>query len=384
MRTQRISGGTVTMDDRSFEARVADQLRRELDAVRGPEPAWSGSRVSLAVARRGDGSPFATAVAAIAVLAALALITVPLLPADPGATGSDAPSAARVDRPAALATAPASAARTAIATRPPRGASESAAPVGDFGLSPPPPVVVRAGDASFDLRAWSYCYGNGCVDGQPPADLPHVGRPDRIEVEFPLEDWSFRAEFVPVGVSCPRRQWVPVEKTGDHTFVLGPAGRADIYDVTLFGRGDGDLFVTFRWQTRHDGPMPVPDARLAILADHDGNVDSYGVELELSDLRSTPEAASAEVTVIAANGRSLTFVPERVDGCASEGVVYWDGPDGAGKRAAKLGPPPFTYRVVVVLDGVRYTGHATWPANVIPGNEPSAALTFSPPLPALP
>ena len=37
--------------------------------------------------------------------------------------------------------------------------------------------------------------------------------------------------------------------------------------MTLFGRGNGDLFVTFRWTTPSDGPMPVPEARLAVLAD---------------------------------------------------------------------------------------------------------------------
>ncbi len=95
---------------------------------------------------------------------------------------------------------------------------------------------------------------------------------------------------MPVGVVCPRRQAVPVAKTGDHTYVVRPAGPADTYDVTLFGRGDGDLFVTFRWTTPQGGPMPVPDARLAVLADHDGGVDSYGVELELSDLRATPRS----------------------------------------------------------------------------------------------
>nr|MBA3851451.1 hypothetical protein [Chloroflexota bacterium] len=52
--------------------------------------------------------------------------------------------------------------------------------------------------------------------------------------------------------------------------------------------------------------------------------------------------------------------------------------------AADLGPAPFTYDVVVMLDGVRYAARAAWPADEIQGNEPSVALEFSPPLPAMP
>ncbi len=154
--------------------------------------------------------------------------------------------------------------------------------------------------------------------------------------------------------------------------------------MTLFGRGDGDLFVTFRWTTPSDGPMPVPAARLAFLADHDGAVDSHGVELELSDVASTPTTASAEVTVTAANGESLTFDATRAPGCWSEGTIFWDGPDQAGLDAVELGPPPFTYEVVVHLDGVKHSAAAAWPDDQIDGNEPSVSLDFSPVLPALP
>ena len=86
----------------------------------------------------------------------------------------------------------------------------------------------------------------------------------------------------------------------------------------------------------------------------------------------------------AANGRSLSFEAVRARGCFGEGVVYWDGPDRAGLRAADLAPAPFTYDVVVMLDGVRYAARAAWPADEIQGNEPSVALEFSPPLPAMP
>ena len=256
-----------------------------------------------------------------------------------------------------------------------------AGPIGDE----PPAVIVRAGDAELALEASTYCFGTACVDGMPPAQPPDVGSPAAVTVEFPLDGWSFDAEFVPAGGGeCPRRQSVPVEQTAPGRYLLEPAGHADTYDVTLFGRGDGDLFVTFRWTTPSDGPMPVPNARIAVLADHDGVVDSYGVELELSDLATTSRDATAEVTVTAANGESLTFTATRAGGCMAEGTIYWDGPDRAGLGAATLGPPPFTYLVEVVLDGTRHSASASWPDDQIAGNEPSVSLQFDPPLPALP
>jgi hypothetical protein len=58
--------------------------------------------------------------------------------------------------------------------------------------------------------------------------------------------------------------------------------------------------------------------------------------------------------------------------------VYWNGPDDQGLAAATLGEGPFTYEVVVVLDGVRYAATAAWPDDVIVGNEPSVAIAFEP------
>ncbi len=253
------------------------------------------------------------------------------------------------------------------------------------GVAPggPPPVIVRTEAHEHVLEPWTYCFGNGCADGAPPANPPDVGSPDRVEVEFPLPGWSFEAEFVPAGDACPRRQTVPLESTGDGTWLVEPAGPAGTYDVTLFGRGDGDLFVTFRWTTPADGPMPEPQARLAVLADHDGAVDSYGIELELSNLATDPQEASAEVTVTASEGESLTFSPTRAPGCMAEGTVYWDGPDPAGLEAAALGSRPFTYTVVVTLDGIEHTASAAWPADEMPDYAPSVPLVFEPPLPGL-
>jgi hypothetical protein len=247
-----------------------------------------------------------------------------------------------------------------------------------------PPVTVRFGDRSIELEPWTFCYGNGCANGMPPADPPDVGNPEQIVVEYPLPGWSFTASFRPAGDECGRVQDVPLEPRGDGMHVLSPAGFGGTYDVTLFGQGNGDLFVSFRWTTTRDGPLLAAAARLALLADHDGRVDSHGVELELTHLASTPAAATATITVRAEDGRSPTFDATRsAIGCLPAGTVYWDGPDDQGLAAATLGEGPFTYEVVVVLDGVRYAATAAWPDDVIVGNEPSVALAFEPRLPAL-
>ena len=258
-------------------------------------------------------------------------------------------------------------------------------PTPTFERGGPPPVTVRFFDRSIDLDAFTYCFETTCADGIPPENPPDVGSPDEVRVEFPLPGWTFTALFTPAGAECGRMQEVPLEQTGDGGWVLRPAGKADTYDVTLAGDGQGDLFVAFRWTTPTDGPLPQPAARLAVIAGHDGRVDSYGVELELRNLASTPTSASATITVREANGGAITFDARqsKINGCRQEGTVYWDGPDGKGRAAAALGDGPFTYEVVVFLDGARYEATAQWPADVIAGNEPSVALDFSPDLPAL-
>lgn len=251
-------------------------------------------------------------------------------------------------------------------------------------LEAPPPVTVRGLDREVALDAWTYCYGSVCADGAPPTDPPDVGDPEDVVVEFPLPGWSFTASFRSAGDKCGRVQEVPLAAAGDGRFVLRPAGYAAAYDVTLFGRGDGDLFVTFRWTTPIDGPLPTPQARLAVLSDSDGTVDSYGVELELTNLAHTPKVASARITVRAATGRAVTFDATRARSrCWPEGTVYWDGPDEEGLAAAALGEGPFTYEVELVLDGERFVATASWPDDEIAGNEPSVALHFTPGLPGL-
>ena len=251
-------------------------------------------------------------------------------------------------------------------------------------LDKPPPVTVGFFDESVALQAWSYCYRTVCANGSPPTEPPDVGNPGEVVVEFPLAGWSFTAFFQPAANECGRIQEVPLEAAGDGRFVLQPAGHAGAYDVTLFGRGGGSLSTTFRWTTPIDGALPTPQARLAVVSGDDGQPDSYGVELEVTNLARTPKHASARITVQAANGEAVTFNAERDDArCQREGTVYWDGPDEKGLAAADLGEAPFAYRVELVLDGARYVATATWPADEIVGNEPSVALHFTPNLPGL-
>jgi hypothetical protein len=255
---------------------------------------------------------------------------------------------------------------------------------GPSDLKEPPPVTVSFGDQSFQLDAWTYCYKNGCADGGPPKNPLSVGGVDEVRVGFPLDGWSFKAIFSRAGEDCARAQQVRLEDTGHGQFLLRPAGYADTYDVTLFGRGDGDLFTTFRWTTPADGPLPKPTARAAIISKGDGGPNSYGIELSIDNLARTPRHADARITVRSDNGESLTFKAQRARGrCFPEGSLYWDGPDDQGYAASRLGKSPFTYKVRLTLDGQHYFATATWPEDEIKGNEPSVRLVFRPSLPAL-
>lgn len=226
-------------------------------------------------------------------------------------------------------------------------------PHGAAGFGRPRAPASRHGSPrrrSVALDAHAYCFGNGCSDGVPPTTPPDVGSPAKVRIDFPLDDWS----------------------------ILRPVGHAGTYDATLFGRGGGDLVTVFRWSTPADGPLSDPEAQLAVLADHDGEVDSYGVELGVSNLAATPERSTATITVTAANNRSLTFeATPSTQGCLPEGTVAWNGPDREGLAAAQLGPRPFTYRVVLTLDDARHVATASWPRDEIQGNEPSVGLRFA-------
>ena len=297
-----------------------------------------------------------------------------------------------------------------VAAQPTDGTERSAAPPGlapapttvppapgavtPVGSKGPPPITLRFGDKSMSLKAFSFCWSGAadptgmrqatCADGVPPAVPPDVGSPGEVGIEFPVAGFAFTASFRPAGKQCGRVQTVPVERRPNGTFLLRPADYAASYDVTLSGRGDGELTAMFRWTTPTTGPLPVPEARLAVVSGRGNGVGSYGVEMAIDNLARTPTSATATITVTAANRRSTTFqaTPARND-CRPEGSLYWDGPRDQGQAAAALGASPFTYQVALLLDGTRYTATAKWPDDQIVGNEPSVSLRFDPPLPGL-
>lgn len=257
---------------------------------------------------------------------------------------------------------------------------------GDGGGPPgsPPPVTIHFDGRSVELKPWSYCYESGCADGAPPENPIDVGSPEEVIIEYPLEDWTFKASFTPAGEVCGRTQSAKLAVTETGDFIVTPLGFAGTYDVTLTGRGDGSLSVTFRWTTPYDGPLPKPKAYIGVLADNDGNVDSYGVELSISNMAETPASAKASIAVTSSEGDSITFdATKRRTRCVAEGSLSWNGPNDKGLEAAKLGSAPFEYEVELWLDGKRYRSRATWPDDQIPWLKPYTWLRFIPKLPGL-
>lgn len=253
----------------------------------------------------------------------------------------------------------------------------------------PPDVIVRGGGTKVELQPYTFCWGDVCADGTEPDPPPDVGSPAELEVEFPEPDWGFSARFKRAGDLCARSQVAELEALSPTTHRLVPHGAAGSYDVNLSGRGaSGDLFALFRWTTRVDGPLPEPEAWLSVLADHDGLVYHSGVELRVTNLASSPDQATAHVTVTSAGGEQLTFEPTQSsgvpEGCdAIEGSLSWRSPEADGERAPALGEPPFDYTVDLELDGRSYVGTATWPDDEHPDRAPAVPLTFEPPLPGL-
>jgi hypothetical protein len=245
------------------------------------------------------------------------------------------------------------------------------------------PVVLHLEDGQVELAPWAYCLGNGCADGAPPAELHHVGSPTEVPFTFARDDWTFDATFKEHGDACARMITVPVEKTGDQAFVIRPAGLAGDWDVDVFGRGNGDVITTFRWTTPVDGEMPPPaSGSAAVLADHDGELDSYGVELGATNLDVRPERATAVITVTSASGETTAITPRWQRSCYSEGDLWFTAPRSAGLAATRIGTGPFTYTVELTLDGTTYQGVGTWPTDETPDAAPAVPLTWTPELPS--
>jgi hypothetical protein len=294
----------------------------------------------------------------------------------PGTTpcGATRASARRVARCVALA-----AVVAGIATVAGSGRSPSAS-----ALERPPQVVIRGGGVELRLDASSYCWKNACVDGVPQGELPSLENARRAIVSFPEPDWRFEATVVPHGQRCGRQQTAALKRLSDTTYRLRPLGRAGDYDVSLFGRGAGDLYVSFRWQTPVDGPRPNPAATISIIANHDGQPASYGVSLDAQNLRATPKAVTGRVDVTSASGaqRAIDLTSTASD-CEPEGTIRLGASEDEGRAAAALGPGPFTYEVALDIDGVTHHAVAHWPADEDPECSPCVPLHFDPSLPSL-
>jgi hypothetical protein len=258
----------------------------------------------------------------------------------------------------------------------------------------PPPFRVRYDRQELVLHPHTSCY-DGCVDGVD-SDPPDIGSPAEIQVYVPVEEFELsvyareltsppRPGEPTFDATCGGRSFeMPVEDLGDGWYSVRASGPAAHYAIELFAQGGGDMIGSLRWRTPAAGPMPAPSARLALIADNDGEPDSYGLELAVEDLAETPADVSAEIEVTAANGRSVTFAAVKSAGrCQSAGDLYFDRPDDLAKQAAGLGDFPFTTTVTLTLDGRTYVATAVYPDDEIEGNEPSVALEFVPELPGL-
>ena len=245
------------------------------------------------------------------------------------------------------------------------------------------PVVLQLEGGPVELAPWTYCLGNGCADGAPPAEPHHVGSPAEVRFTFARDDWTFDATFKEHGDECARMITLPVEKTGDQEFVIRPAGLAGDWDVDVFGRGNGDVITTFRWTTPVDGEMPPPaSGSAAVLAEHDGELDSYGVELGVTNLEVRPQRATAVITVTSAPGETSAITPRWQRSCYSEGDLWFTAPRSDGLAATRIGAGPFTYTVDLTLDGTTYQGVGTWPTDETPDAAPHVPLTWTPELPS--
>jgi hypothetical protein len=255
---------------------------------------------------------------------------------------------------------------------------------GDAGSSGPPPFVVRYDRTELQLAPVSWCYRTGCADGFDE-DPPSVGSPDEVLVFVPVPTFVTLSASQSSGErwSCDSRMLeAAVEDLGGGWWAIHPQGPVDDYAIDLFASGDGgDMFATFRWTTTVDAPLPDPVASLALIADHDGRPDSYGLEFSVSNLSATPDEVSATITVTADNGRSLTFEAHPAEHCAGEGALFFDEPDAEALAASKLGDFPFTYDVTLMLDGVTHTATAIFPDDVSEEHGVAVPLEFAPALP---
>jgi len=253
-------------------------------------------------------------------------------------------------------------------------------------LNEPPPLTLTARGETYTPQYGSWCWQLTCADGGSGAGI-HITGADTINVSFPEPGWTFRADFQRADQTCPREQ--RVELTGDAAqgLALLPAGAAGTYDVRLVGNAPedsgGSVGTSFRWTTPMDGPLAQPEAWVTAMDIWDGPVNSYGVDLGIANMATTPKVAEASMTVTSAEGRSVTLPLTRDTGvCQTEGSLLFHAPEEDGDRAVATGSPPYTWDVVVVMDGVEHRARAVWPQDD-PGDNSGTMLRFEPALPSL-
>jgi hypothetical protein len=170
---------------------------------------------------------------------------------------------------------------------------------------------VRFAETDFTLSPFTYCYsgaGGVCVDGFD-SDPPSVGSPDELFVYVPVPGFDELTVSQSSGLDkCQTSINARTEALGGGWWVVRPRGSAGDYRVSIFASGNGgDMVADLLWKTPSDQAMPKAASQIAVIADHDGRPDSYGVELSVDSLATSPVQASAAITVTAANGRSLSF-----------------------------------------------------------------------------
>jgi hypothetical protein len=350
---------------------LGDRLRRHVHDLTPVQSAPFRAVLTRYDQRRRHRRALATTGTAMVAVAAIAIGTQPL--------GSDDPTDAA--DPAASSPSP----------------TETQRPEPTYEWSEKPsPVVLRLAGRDLELKPWSYCWTGPsnqkgvspgiCADGYAQTkDLDGVGSPDSVDFWFGAENWGFQATFTELGVDCPRQHTMQTMRTGDQMFRVDPAGLAGRYRVDLFGRGSqGSVSTSFVWTTPTDGPTDRPTAYIALISGDADKLWAYQLEVGVQDLAFQPREADVEVTVTAANGRSMIFDAEHEDHgkCFAEGSLFFRGEQDPAQQAAQLGPPPFTYDVLLTLDGKRYHGTAVWPRDEKTEEAPNTVLTFDPPLPA--
>ena len=350
---------------------LGDRLRRHVANLTPQQSAPFGEVLARRARRRRRRRAFAVGGTAVVAAAVITVGTQLPGPDRPAGSGGAAPSG------------------------PSPTATQRAEPTYEWSRQPSP-VVLRLFDRDVELRPWTYCWDGPpnregtarglCADGfAQMSDLEGVGSPTSVNFWFGVEDWHFQATFTELGVDCPRQNTVPATRTSDQTFRLDPAGPAGRYRVDLFGRGrQGSVSASFLWTTPTDGPTDQPAADIALVSGDGDQLYAYPPEVSVQDLAFQPQEADVEITATAANGRSITLDAKLEDHgeCYAEGSLFFQGEQDPAHQAALLGPPPFTYEVLLTLDGEQYVGTAVWPRDEKKNEAPNTTLTFDPPLPA--